>query len=253
LDASGLTELLEAACLVAADTCTRAGAEPPRRRNLDARSSADLRSVDLDMAHLVDRARALAVPGHRRLLGITGAPGAGKSTVAREIVDALGPELAVLVPMDGFHLSNKTLIAWARRGRKGAWDTFDADGYVHLLRRLCNQEEDIVHAPDFDRDVDESIGSALPIRREVPLVVTEGNYLLSDRGAWAGVAPLLDESWYLEAQDEIRHDRLTLRHQVHGMDQDQAAAWARTTDQDNAHLIADSRAHADLVITVTGP
>jgi fructokinase len=252
MDSSDLTGLLEAACLVAADTCTRAGAEPPRRRDLDARTSADPRSVALDMAHLIERARALAEPGHRRLLGITGAPGAGKSTVAREIVDVLGPDLAVLVPMDGFHLSNKTLVAWGRRGRKGALDTFDADGYVHLLRRLRNQEEDIVHAPDFDRGVDESIGSALPIRREVPLVVTEGNYLLTDRGAWAGVAPLLDESWYLEAHDEIRHERLTLRHQVHGMDPEQAAAWARTTDQDNALMIADSRAHADLVITVTG-
>jgi pantothenate kinase len=109
-----------------------------------------------------------------------------------------------------------------------------------------------VHAPDFDRDVDESIGSALPIRREVPLIVTEGNYLLTGRGAWAGVAPLLDERWYLEAHDEIRHERLTLRHQAHGMDQDQAASWARTTDQDNAVMIAESRAHADLVITVTG-
>jgi fructokinase len=252
LDASDLTQLLEAACLVAADTCTRAGAEPPRRRDLSGPTQQDPRSVSLDMAHLMNRARALAVPGHRRLLGITGAPGAGKSTVAREIVEALGPELAVLVPMDGFHLSNKTLIAWERRGRKGAWDTFDADGYVHLLRRLRNQEEDVVHAPDFNRDVDESIGSALPIRREVPLVVTEGNYLLTERGAWGGVAPLLDESWYLEAHDEMRHERLTLRHQVHGMDQDQAATWARTTDQDNAVVIAESRAHADLVITVTG-
>jgi fructokinase len=251
LDAPGLTDLLDAACLVAADTCTRAGAEPPRRRELAARSLEGPRSVALDLAHLVGRARALAVPGQRRLLGITGAPGAGKSTVAREIVDKLGPDRAVLVPMDGFHLSNTTLIAWGRRNRKGALDTFDADGYVHLLRRLRNQEEDVVHAPEFDRDVDESIGSALPIRREVPLVVTEGNYLLSDRGAWAGVAPLLDESWYLEARDEIRHERLTRRHQVHGMDPEQAATWARTTDQDNAVVIAESRAHADLVITVT--
>jgi fructokinase len=250
LDASGLTELLEAASLVAADTCTRAGAEPPRRRDLDAGSRAAPRNIALDLPHLLERARALAVPGHRRLLGITGAPGAGKSSVAREIVEKLGPDLAVLVPMDGFHLSNKTLIAWGRRDRKGALDTFDADGYVHLLRRLRNQEEDIVHAPDFDRDVDESIGSAQPIRKEVPLVVTEGNYLLSDRGAWAGVAQLLDESWYLELDDDTRLERLTRRHQVHGMDPAQAATWARTTDQDNAIVIAESRAHADLVITV---
>jgi fructokinase len=252
LDVSSLVELLEAACLVAADTCTRAGAEPPRRRELGARSEDAPREVTLSLGDLVERARALAVPGQRHLLGITGAPGAGKSKVAQEIVDKLGPGLAVLVPMDGFHLSNQTLIALGRRGRKGASDTFDADGYVNLLRRLRNQEEEIVHAPDFDRDVDESIGSALPIGRDVPLVVTEGNYLLCDSGGWAGVAPLLDESWYLQVDDATRLQRLTYRHQVHGMSHQEADSWARTTDQDNAIVIAQSMPRADLVITMAG-
>jgi fructokinase len=252
LGVAGLTEMLQAACLVAADTCTRAGAEPPRRHDLDLHSVGGPREVTLALTDLVERARALAVPGQRHLLGITGAPGAGKSKVAQDIVDKLGADLAVLIPMDGFHLSNQTLIAWGRRGRKGAWDTFDADGYVHLLRRLRNQEEEIVHAPNFDRGIDESIGSALPVRREVPLVVTEGNYLLSDMGGWVGVASLLDECWYLEADDATRLQRLTYRHQQHGMSHEQAATWARTTDQDNADLIVRSRARADLVITVAG-
>ena len=250
LDAAGLTELLETACLVAADTCTRAGAEPPRRRDLAALSPRAPQEVKLSLADLVERARALAVPGQRHLLGITGAPGAGKSKVAQDLIDKLGYDLAAFVPMDGFHLSNHTLITWRRRGRKGAWDTFDADGYVHLLRRLRDQEEEIVHAPDFNRDVDESIGSALPIRREVPLIVTEGNYLLSDLGGWAGVAPLLDESWYLQIDEATRLQRLTYRHQRHGMNHEQADAWARTTDQANAVLIAQCMPRADLVITM---
>jgi pantothenate kinase len=208
--------------------------------------------VTLSFADLVERARGLAARGQRHLLGITGAPGVGKSKVAHELVDKLGADLAVLVPMDGFHLSNHVLITLGRRGRKGAWDTFDAGSYVHLLRRLRNQEEQIVYAPDFDRDIDESIGSALPIRREVPLVVTEGNYLLSDVGGWAGVGPLLDECWYLQVDDSTRLQRLTYRHQQHGMSHDDADNWARTTDQDNAVLIAQSLPRADLVITLAG-
>ena len=39
-------------------------------------------------------------------------------------------------------------------------------------------------------------------RREVPLVVTEGNYLLVDDGPWAESAPLLDEAWYVEMDEE---------------------------------------------------
>jgi fructokinase len=252
LDGAHLEEMLQAACVAAADTCTRAGAEPPRRRDLHAASSSRRREITLSLTDLVERARALAVPGQRHLLGITGAPGAGKSRVARNLVDKLGEDLAVLIPMDGFHLSNQTLIRLGRRDRKGAWDTFDADGYVHLLRRLRNQEEEIVHAPDFDRDIDESIGSALPIRREVPLIVTEGNYLLTEVGAWAGVAPLLDECWYLDADDSTRLQRLSYRHQQHGMSREQADTWARTTDQDNAVLIAESSPRADLVITLLG-
>jgi pantothenate kinase len=140
-----------------------------------------------------------------------------------------------------------------RRDRKGAWDTFDADGYVHLLRRLRDRSEEVVHAPDFDRDIEESIGSAIPVHRDVPLVVTEGNYLLSAEGSWAGVAALLDESWYLELDEPTRLDRLVRRHERHGKTHQQALDWAGGTDQANAVLIARGRDRADLVVTVVGP
>ncbi len=206
--------------------------------------------VTLSIAELVERARGLAESGERRLLGITGAPGTGKSTVALAIVDALGPSRSALVPMDGFHLANATLIAWGRRDRKGAWDTFDADGYVHLLRRLRHQAEEYVHAPDFDRDVEESIGSARPVHRDVPLVVTEGNYLLSREGGWSPVADLLDETWYLELDPATRHERLVLRHERHGKTHAEAEAWTSGSDEANAKLIAAARDRADLLVTV---
>jgi fructokinase len=248
LNAPRLTELLQAACLVAAATCTRAGADPPRRRHLDAHAARAPRDVTVGMADLVERARGLAVPGRRQLLGITGPPGAGKSSVATALVAALGPETAVLVPMDGFHLSNATLRALGRRNRKGAWDTFDADGYLHLLRRFRSREDAVVYAPDFDRDHDESIGSALPVPRAIPLVVTEGNYLLLDRGRWGEVRELLDETWYVDAPEDVRLGRLVARHTQHGMEQEPAMAWAHGTDQVNADLIASTRPRADLVM-----
>ena len=206
--------------------------------------------VTLSVAQLVERAHGLAEQGTRQLLGITGAPGAGKSTVAAAVVDALGPRLCALVPMDGFHLANATLIAWGRRDRKGAWDTFDADGYVHLLRRLRDQAEEYVHAPDFDRDVEESIGSARPVHRDVPLIVTEGNYLLAAEGGWPQVAGLLDETWYLDVDPALRRDRLVRRHEAHGKTHAEAEAWTDGSDEANALLIAPTRARADLVVTL---
>jgi pantothenate kinase len=198
---------------------------------------------------LVARARALA-GGGRRLLGITGSPGAGKSTLAATVVDALGPELARLVPMDGFHYARRELERLGRADRKGAADTFDAAGYVALLRRLRAADEAVVYAPEFRREIEEPIACALPVPREVPLIVTEGNYLLVDDGDWAGVRELLDETWFVETDEDLRHERLIARHVRFGKDPEYARAWSLSSDERNAVLVASTRDRADLVVRV---
>lgn len=197
-------------------------------------------------AELVERARSLA-SGPRRLLGITGAPGAGKSTVARLLVDELGPEVARLVGMDGFHLASAELRRQGTLDRKGAPHTFDVGGYAALLRRLREPAEAVVYAPEFDRDLEESIGSAVPVPAEVPLVVTEGNYLLLRDLGWDIVRPLLDECWFVAPGEDVRVSRLVARHQRHGRSRDQAVERSRGSDQRNAELINATRPLADLV------
>ena len=169
----------------------------------------------LSLDDLVDRARTLAAIGRRTLLGLTGAPGAGKSTVSAALLAALG-EQAVLVGMDGFHLANTELVRLGRRQRKGAFDTFDLDGYLALLRRLRRQTAELIYAPSFDRELEESIGSAAPVHRDTPLVITEGNYLLLDRAGWAEVRGCLDQVWYLEVPTGQRVRRLVGRRRSHG-------------------------------------
>jgi pantothenate kinase len=198
-------------------------------------------------AELVERARRLACQGGRRILGITGAPGSGKSWLAAALVGALAPA-AILVPMDGFHLANVELERLGRRDRKGAVDTFDAAGYVALLRRLRDGGEELVYAPEFRREIEEPIACAIPVSRETPLVVTEGNYLLVDRRPWGFVAELLDEAWYLEPPEHLRLQRLVDRHIAFGKEPAAAHAWSHGTDQRNAELIAGTRRHADLVV-----
>ena len=213
----------------------------------------------LTLDELVDRARALAIPGERHILGIVGAPGAGKSTVAGQIVAALGPESAVLVAMDGFHLANVMLESLGRRDRKGAHDTFDDAGYANLLERLHRSaaaravpgNSEIVYAPEFRREIEEPIGSAIPVTAHTPLVVTEGNYLLLDRDAWPRARACIDEVWFLAPGNEIRQQRLVRRHEAYGKSPDDARAWALGTDQRNAELIESTAAAADLVVQVT--
>jgi pantothenate kinase len=198
---------------------------------------------------LIARARRLARSG-RRLLGIAGAPGTGKSTVAGAIVGALAPD-AALVPMDGFHLASSELDRLGRASRKGAPDTFDAAGYIALLRRLRSVEDDIVYAPAFHREIEEAVAGSIPIPRTVPLIVTEGNYLLLDTHPWAAIRELLDEAWYVQQDDGARVERLIARHIAYGKEPDFARAWVLGSDQRNAELIATSRHRADLVVELS--
>lgn len=198
---------------------------------------------------LIARATALAAGPGRAVLGITGPPGAGKSTLAAAVVSAL-PDRSVLVPMDGFHLSDAELARLGRHDRKGAPDTFDAAGYAALLRRIAAREDEVVYAPAFDRSRELAEAGALPVLREVPLVVTEGNYLLMD-GPFAQVRELLTECWYVDLDPDVRRSRLVGRHVRHGRSPEAAEAWVSTTDEPNARLIEATRERADLVVRLS--
>jgi pantothenate kinase len=194
---------------------------------------------------LIERARRLAGAGGRRVLGITGPPGAGKSTLAERVVAALGPDVARLVGMDGFHFAQAELERLGRADRKGAPDTFDADGYAALLARLRESRDEVVYAPEFRREIEEPIACAVPVPRAVPLVVTEGNYLL----LWDRVRPLLDDCWYITAADEdARVERLIGRHVAFGRTPGAAREWVLRSDERNAAVVAATLERADLIV-----
>ena len=185
---------------------------------------------------LIERLQQLAT-GPRRLLGVVGPPGAGKSTLAALMTQSLG-ERAQAVPMDGYHLAQAELERLGRAQRKGAPDTFDAAGYAALLQRLRQQREDeIVYAPDFRREIEEPVAGALPVFPGTPLIITEGNYLLLEEGSWASVALQLDEVWYLQVEPNLRLERLAQRHQRFGRSREEALAWIASTDEPNARRI----------------
>ena len=194
------------------------------------------------------RARALLVSGQRKILGIAAAPGAGKSTLAQSLLLALGQQ-AQIVPMDGFHLANSELQRLGRAGRKGAPDTFDAQGYVNLLRRLQHQQPgETVYAPEFRRDLEEGIAGAIAVEATTPLIITEGNYLLLEEGAWSAVREVLDEVWFLDLDATVRHQRLLERHMRFGRSQEAALEWIAVTDEPNAQRIERTRSRADWVV-----
>lgn len=199
---------------------------------------------------LLDRADRLAASG-RALLGITGQPGAGKSTLAEALCAGMtgrGTRTA-LVGMDGFHIAHRALRELGLAEVKGAPETFDAAGYLTLLQRLRRPSDQVVWAPEFRREIEDAIQSAIPIGPEVRLVITEGNYLLLD-GPWRPVRALLDEVWYIDIPEDLRRRRLAARHEFYGRSPEQA--WQRTlgSDERNARAVATTRHRANLVVAL---
>jgi len=194
-------------------------------------------------AHL-DRVRALMARGPRVILGLVGGPGSGKSTLAAALHAAF-PDDSVVVPMDGYHLANSELARLGRASRKGAPDTFDSAGYVALLRRLREPRAgEVVHAPEYRREIEEGIAGAIAVPAETRLVITEGNYLLLPMGHWAEVAACLDEAWFIEVDPALRRDRLVRRHMQFGRSHEEAVAWVAATDEPNAQLVDFHKARA---------
>jgi pantothenate kinase len=188
----------------------------------------------------------------RFLLGITGPPGAGKSTTAA-LIEATANEqrrgdFAVVAPMDGFHLSNDELTERGLLGVKGAPETFDVDGFVQGVESLRRELDATVLWPGFDRSIEQTLPGAIAIGPSAKLVVVEGNYLLLDRPGWRDLLRLLDEVWYVYAPPAVLRTRLLARARAGGRTEREALRHVDESDLANAELVEATKARADVLL-----
>jgi pantothenate kinase len=216
------------------------------------------------IAELATKVRNLS-HGSRYILGIAGIPGAGKSTLAEQLARGVNKQFfassetlakispALVVPMDGFHLSNEKLEDLRLLHLKGIPDSFDAAGFVELLRSLRSNTTTAVYAPLFDRRTESSIEAGIVIKPEHKLCIVEGNYLLLAKNPWSEARQYFDQTWFLDVGIETVYPRLLSRHLLVKSESD-AREKIESTDLPNARLILDTANRADrLVKTMEEP
>lgn len=195
-----------------------------------------------------DLAREIVIRGaasDRFIVGVAGPPGAGKSTIAGAIVTAIGAGARV-VPMDGFHYDNAVLDRLGLRARKGAPETFDAQGFVHLMQRLRAGGDAAI--PVFDRNADLARAGADLVTGADKYLIVEGNYLLLDEAPWCDLAPLFDLTVFIDVQEAELDRRLVDRWYHHGKTPAEARHWIDSNDMPNIRRVTQGSQQADIVI-----
>ena len=185
----------------------------------------------------------------RILVGISGAPGAGKSTLSQALSTKLNKSehVAAVIPMDGYHLDDSILEDLGLLKRKGAPETFDFAGFKHLLLRIKNEDE--VVYPVFDREREISIAGAGILKKNIRIVIVEGNYLLFDQEPWSCLSELWDYSVFLDVELTVLEQRLIDRWLDHGFSRAEAQQKALGNDIQNSKRVIASRIQATRIIS----
>jgi len=189
-------------------------------------------------------------------VGIAGAPGSGKSTLAKAIMAAVnrqaGDEVAVVLPMDGFHFYRAELDAMpdpkAARARRGAPWTFDATKFVACVQQIKETGE--ASAPSFDHGVGDPKPGGVQVLPSHKIVLVEGNYVLLLEEPWGQLQSqgLLDDRIFVDTDLDECAARIFRRQTGHGNTPEQSRQRISGNDRPNGELVQTTRVNADVIV-----
>lgn len=199
---------------------------------------------------------------HRLLVGLSGIPASGKSTLAERIVARVNAlyranaanhrpnrettpsdqsseqDIAILVGLDGWHLTRAQLDAMPdpklARDRRGAHWTFDGKSYVEFVEKLHQPPSSAtwISAPSFDHAIKDPTPHAVSIFPYHRLVLIEGLYTFLSIDPWRQAGEMLDERWFIDVSIEEASSRLIKRHVASGVAKDLDEAIWRAEEND---------------------
>ena len=188
------------------------------------------------------------------------------SSKERHFSDPSSPDIAYVLPMDGYHLTRARLSAMPNpeeaHYRRGAAFTFDANGYLRLIEKLRQPIEPTtrtIWAPSFDHAIKDPVESDIAIPRTARVVLIEGLYTALSYpvqktdtsskdttsavpSAWAEACALMDEIWLISVPIPVATERVAKRNFKAGLSPTLEAAVERTVNNDmrNARDILDN-------------
>ena len=148
-------------------------------------------------ADLAARIAALHRPGETIVVGITGSVAVGKTTLARQIAEALPSALRVeIVSTDGYLKANALLEAEGLAMRKGFPESYDR---AALAAALAGLKTGPVTVPAYSHTVYDVDPAGVRTIAGADIVLIEGLGLAPDA---SGQRPLLDLLIYIDAAED---------------------------------------------------
>ena len=135
------------------------------------------------------------------VIGVAGGSGSGKSTVTREVLASIGPEMVAVVMQDDYYLDQSHLSAEDRR--KTNYDHPDAFDWPLMVQHVqALRRGESIEMPTYDFALDNRSTKTITVK-SAPVIVIEGLFGLYD----ADLRKMMSLKVFVDTAPDVRFIR----------------------------------------------